>query len=205
MSLFNLDLPALVEALGVAGVALVVFLESGIPFGFFFPGDSLLFTAGLIASKGFLDMPALLIALPVAAILGDSAGYWLGAVAGRSLMERPRFFVRPSHIERTRLFFERHGTRAVILARFVPIVRTFTPLLAGAGSMRYPLFLRFNVIGGVLWTVLVTSAGYTLGSVIPGSEKLLLPLSAAVILISFIPILAELWRNGSGTRGKRGE
>lgn len=205
MSFFHLDLPAFVSALGVTGVALVVFLESGIPFGFFFPGDSLLFTAGLLAGRGYANLSALLVVLPLAAVLGDSAGYWLGAVAGRTLATRPRFFVRPAHLERTRAFFKRHGARAVILARFVPVVRTFTPVLAGAGAMRYGLFLRYNVIGALVWTFLMTLLGYFLGSVAPESERFLLPLSALVIALSFMPILRELWKNGSDTRARQEE
>ncbi len=201
---FPFDLQAFIATLGAFGVAGVVFFESGIPLLFFLPGDSLLFTTGLLASHDYVSLPLLLVILPIAAVLGDIVGYWFGMIAGKSLIERPRFFIRPRHIRETEEFFMRHGSRAVILARFVPIIRTFVPLFAGVGSMRFPLFLRYDIIGGVLWTYLVTLGGYYLGSVLPQSEQYIFPLSIGIILLSLIPVAIGL-RNGNGTHEPQGQ
>ena len=143
-------------------------------------------------------MQPLLIIVIIAAILGDSVGYWFGAKAGESLFngEGSRFF-KEECPERTTRFYETYGGRAVILARFVPIVRTIAPVLAGVGSMRYRTFLSYNIVGGILWGAGMTLLGYTLGSVIPASEKYILPLSLLIVVISFLPILINL------ARGKR--
>lgn len=188
----HLDLIALIQAVGYLGIFGIVFAESGLFFGFFFPGDSLLFTAGLLASQGLLNVWALVALIIAGAILGDSVGYWFGAKVGPKIFTREdSFFFHKRHVERTRLFYLKYGSRAIVLARFVPIVRTFTPILAGVGSMPYAVFLRYNIMGGVLWGAGVTLLGYFLGAAVPGIDRYLLPIVIAIIAVSFAPILVE--------------
>ena len=186
----QLDPMAIVKAGGYLGVASIVFAESGILLGLFLPGDSLLFIAGLLASGGFLSFGPLILIVVSAAILGDSVGYWFGIKMGSTLFQKKdsRFF-KQEYVTRTQKFFEAYGGRAVVLARFVPIVRTIAPVLAGVGTMSYKKFLHYNILGGFLWGAGMVSLGYFLGSVIPDSEKYVLPLSLAIIVLSFLPIL----------------
>lgn len=194
-SLVHLDPVALVKAGGYLGIVLIIFAESGILLGVFLPGDSLLFAAGLLAALGFLSVWPLVLLVVLAAILGDSTGYWIGVKAGDTLFARPdsRFF-KQEWLERTERFYERYGGRAVVLARFVPIVRTIAPLLAGVGSMTYRRFLSYNVVGGTLWSAGMILIGYSLGSVFPRAESYLLPLSLFIIVLSFLPVLINLAR-----------
>lgn len=192
----HFDLIALIKTFGYIGIFAIVFAESGLFFGFFFPGDSLLFTAGLIASQGFLNIWILVPLIILAAILGDNLGYWFGAKIGPKIFTREdSFFFNKQHIERTHNFYLKYGSRAIVFARFIPIVRTFTPILAGVGTMPYGTFLKFNIIGGILWGAGVTSASYFLGSIIPGVERYLLPIVIGIIIVSFIPIIIELVKN----------
>lgn len=193
--IFGGNLEGTIRALGYIGVALIVFAESGLFFGFFLPGDSLLFTAGLLASQGFLDIYKLTFILAVFAITGDSVGYWFGRKIGPALFDKEdSFFFHKGHIAKTRAFYERHGPKAVVLARFVPVVRTFVPIMAGVGGMRYGLFFRYNVIGGLLWTIGLTVAGYTLGKSVPNVDTYLLPIILAIITLSFLPVIVEVIR-----------
>jgi len=199
-SLFHIDLVQLVEVFGYIGISLVVFAESGLFFGFFFPGDSLLFTAGLVASQGFFNVWVLVLLVTSSAILGDSVGYWFGAKVGpRIFTKEDSFFFHKRHVERTRLFYLTYGARAIVLARFVPIVRTFAPILAGVGSMPYGTFLRYNVVGGVLWGTGVTFLGYILGDLVPNIDRYLLLIVMSIIVISFLPIVHEMVRSKSTT------
>ena len=189
--------PALiVEAGGYLGIALVVFAESGVLVGIFFPGDSLLFIAGLLAASGFLSLFPLILIVITAAILGDSVGYWFGRKVGTSLFARPdsRFF-KQEYVRRTEAFYAAYGGRAIILARFVPIVRTLTPILAGVGSMHYRTFISYNIIGGTLWGAGVTLLGYFLGSVIPNIDHYILPITFGIIVVSFMPIAVNIIRH----------
>jgi membrane-associated protein len=178
------------------GLLAIVFAESGLLIGFFLPGDSLLFTAGLLASqdKSGLHLPVLLVGCFIAAVAGDQVGYLFGKRVGPSLFRRPdsRLF-KQEYVERTRAFFERHGPKTILIARFVPIVRTFAPILAGVGEMPYRTFVRFNVVGGFVWTWGVLIAGYVLGSTIPSIDRYLLPIIFVIVLISVIPPVLE-WR-----------
>jgi len=193
-SILHLNLPQLIETAGYIGLFAIVFAESGLFFGFFLPGDSLLFTAGLLASQGIFNIWALTILLAAAAILGDSVGYWFGAKVGPALFSREdSLLFHRRHLERTREFYARHGARAVLLARFIPIVRTFAPIFAGVGEMRYSLFLAYNVAGGLLWSVGCTLAGFYLGKSFPQSEGWLLPVTIIIILLSILPIARELY------------
>ncbi len=194
-ALTQFDVMTLLQTGGYIGIATLVFAESGVLIGIFFPGDSLLFAAGMLSATGFFSFPHLLALVIVAAILGDSVGYWFGAHVGERLYERPdsRFFKR-AYLERTEAFYKKYGTRAVVLARFVPIVRTLAPILAGAGSMSYGIFLRANIVGALIWGAGMTSLGYFLGTLIPESEHYILPISLGIIATSFIPFFIEIFR-----------
>lgn len=196
-----LDPRDLIVTFGTIGLFAIVFAESGLFFGFFLPGDSLLFTAGLFASQGTLSLPLILVGCFVAAVAGDQVGYLFGQRVGPALFRRPdsRFF-RQEYVERAQHFFEKYGAKTIVLARFVPIVRTFAPILAGVGKMPYRTFVSFNVVGGLLWAVGVTLLGYTLGEMIPDIDQYLLPIIALIILISFIPIGVE-WLKSRRQRG----
>lgn len=174
---------------------LIIFAETGLLIGFFLPGDSLLFTAGLLAGQGKLNIWLLLPGVFIAAFVGDQVGYTFGEKLGPRLFNKPdsRFF-KQEYVTHTRNFFNKHGSKTIIIARFVPIVRTFAPVLAGVGEMDRKTFVIYNVIGAFLWAVGLTMLGYILGDVIGESvDKYLLPFIAVIILISLIPPLVE-WR-----------
>ena len=196
IAIVHLDPLAIIKTGSYIGLTFLVFAESGLLVGIFLPGDSLLFAAGLLAASGFFNVGALIMLVVVAAIVGDSVGYWFGSEVGEMLFKRQdsRFF-KQEYLKRTERFYEKYGGRAIVLARFVPIVRTLAPILAGISSMPYRTFLSYNIIGGLVWGVGMISLGYFLGSVIPNSEKYVLPLSLVIILISFLPILLNLVRN----------
>lgn len=193
LACIQLEPLAIVKTGGYIGIALLVFAESGLLIGMFLPGDSLLFAAGLLSANGFLSFGPLVAVIVASAILGDSVGYWFGANVGDNLFKRKdsRFF-KQEYLKRTQLFYKKYGGRTLILARFIPVVRTLAPILAGAGSMKYSKFISYNALGGVIWGVGMTSLGYFLGSVIPDSERYVLPISAGIIAISFLPILMNL-------------
>lgn len=191
----NLDPIAIIKTGSYLGIATLVFAESGLLIGIFFPGDSLLFAAGLLSAGGFLSIGPLAFIVVIAAILGDSVGYWFGVNVGPALFKRKdSLFFKQEYLKRTERFFQTYGGRAVVLARFVPIVRTLAPVLAGIGSMTYPTFLKYNVLGGLLWGAGMLSLGYFLGSIIPNSERYILPLSLVIIVVSFFPIFINLLR-----------
>ena len=189
------DLVNLIETGGYLGLFAIIFAESGLFFGFFLPGDSLLFTAGFIAAQGLLNIWLLAPLLFVAAVLGDSTGYAFGKKVEPKIFNRPesRFF-KPTHITKANKFFLTHGNNAIVLARFIPIIRTFVPIVAGVGSMPYRNFIIYNLVGGFLWTVGLTVLGYTLGAQIPEAEKYLHWIIAVIILTSFLPALKHLKR-----------
>jgi membrane-associated protein len=182
-------------AFALAFVVAIIFAESGLFFGFFFPGDSLLFAAGLLASFGFFNIIALCVLAWIAAAVGDSVGYWFGKKVGPKLFTRVDSFIfHQNHVKRAALFYEKHGAKAIVLARFVPIIRTFAPIIAGVGGMQYRRFLRFNITGGFAWVVLITGAGYTLGRTFPGIASYIEWIALAIILLSIIPIIREVIR-----------
>lgn len=192
-SLLHIDIIALVQTFGYVGLLAVVFAESGVFAGFFLPGDSLLFTAGLLASQGVLNIGVLVVLVPIAAILGDNFGYWFGVKIGPKIFSREdSFFFHKHHIERTRNFYKKYGPKAIVLSRFIPIVRTFTPVLAGVGQMPYRIFMKYNLLGGILWGSGVLSLGYFLGSSVPGIDKYLLLIILGIIVISFLPVVYEI-------------
>ena len=189
----HFDLVQLIQAVGYIGVFFIVFAESGLFFGFFLPGDSLLFTAGFLASQGFLNILWLIPLLMFAAIAGDSTGYWMGRKFGGWLMKQPdSLFFKKKHLLKAQTFYEKNGGKALILARFIPAVRTFAPIVAGMAEMHYDTFLRYNVIGGSLWVLLMTLLGYFLGNLIPDVEKYLLPIVGAIVVISVLPAVLHM-------------
>ncbi len=186
-------LDELIAWAGYVGITLIVFCETGLLAGFFLPGDSLLVTAGLVASQGKLDIVRLNVLLMTAAILGDSVGYAIGHYAGPRLFKKEdSFFFRKDHIRRTHDFFEKYGGKTIILARFVPIIRTFAPTVAGVGKMSYGKFLCYNVFGGIGWVASMTLTGYFLGRSVPNIEKHMHLVVGIVIIVSFFPIFHEL-------------
>jgi len=191
-----IDPDFLIETFGTIGLLAIVFVECGLLVGFFLPGDSLLFTAGLLsASETLPDIWILIVLIPIAAIAGDQVGYFIGRKAGPSVFSRPRSrFFREEYVERARDFFEKYGARTVILARFVPIVRTITPVMAGVSGMRYRTYLFFDVIGGTLWGVGVTTLGYHLGQIDFVRHNIEF-LAIGIVALSAVPIAFELRRN----------
>nr|WP_203732385.1 VTT domain-containing protein [Streptomyces sp. SID12501] len=191
-----LDPDYLLDQFGIWGLLLIVFAESGLLIGFFLPGDSLLFTAGLLITAGTLDFPlwGAVALICLAAVLGDQAGYMFGKKVGPSLFNRPdsRLF-KQENVTKAHEFFEKYGPKSLILARFVPIVRTFTPIIAGVSGMKYRSFLTFNVIGGVLWGAGVTLLGSWLGN-IAFVKKNIEPILLLIVLISVVPIIIEFAR-----------
>ncbi|PYN28275.1 MAG: hypothetical protein DMD76_05820 [Candidatus Rokuibacteriota bacterium] len=188
------SLDSLIQWGGYTVLFAIVFAETGLLIGFFLPGDSLLVTAGLVASAGALNIWWLNVILIVAAVVGDSTGYAIGRRLGPRLFTRQKSLLfNPAHVERTRRFYERYGAKTIVIARFVPIVRTFAPVLAGVGEMEYRRFVFYNVAGGVGWVVSMTSAGYLMGQFpVIGSNIHIVVL--IVIVLSLIPIAVELLR-----------
>ena len=178
---------------GYAVLVIIIYAETGLLAGFFLPGDSLLVTAGLFAAvDGALNVWILVPLLAVAAIAGDNTGYWLGYHFGAKLFSRDdSFFFHKDHLARTQKFYEKYGVKTIVIARFVPIVRTFAPTVAGVGRMRYRRFLGFSIAGGLGWIASMTLLGYFLGRSIPHIEKKVHWVITAVIFLSFLPILKE--------------
>jgi membrane-associated protein len=188
-----LDPILIIKIVGVIGIILIVFAETGLFFGFFFPGDSLLFTAGIFASQGFFSIEVLLICCIIAAILGDSVGYWSGKKYGRQLFDRDAgFFFKKKRLYDAELFYEKHGKSTIIIARFVPIIRTFAPIVAGIGNMKYRSFISYNVFGGIAWVSALLLSGYFLGGLIPNPDKYIIPIAFLIIVISFLPIVIRM-------------
>lgn len=194
----GLDLVDLIIGLGIFAIIFVIFAESGLLIGFFLPGDSLLFTAGVLYHAGILPgnlplpFPIFLILLFLAAVLGDAVGYWFGRKTGPHIFKKPdaRLF-KQGHIKKAQEFYEKHGGKTIIIARFIPIVRTFAPIVAGTAKMQYRKFLIFNLIGGFLWAVGVTSLGYFVGAGLEAAgidvDQVLLPIIALIIFLSVTP------------------
>lgn len=183
------------------GLFMIVFAESGLFFGFFLPGDSLLLTAGLFAFKEFLRIELLLPLLFTAAVLGDNVGYWFGKKAGPPLFNRDEsFFFKRKNLLAARVFYEKHGGKTIILARFMPFVRTFAPIVAGAVEMPWRRFMFFNLLGGFLWAVGLTLAGYWLGSLFPPEvlDKYFLVIVLVVIVLSVMPTAIHVWKESRG-------
>ena len=185
----------LIRSGGYVLLGVIVFAETGLFVGFFLPGDSLLFTAGLVASQGFFSLSYLMVLLSVMAIVGDAVGFSIGFKAGGALYKREdAFWFRRKHLLYAKEFYEKHGGKAIFLARFVPFARTFAPVVAGIGQMSYSRFAAYNVFGGIFWVCSMTSAGYYLGAIAwirLNLEKVIL----LIVLVSVMPILIEYFRN----------
>ncbi len=186
----HFDLASLIQTVGYLGVFAIVFLESGLLIGFFFPGDSLLFTAGFLASQGYFDIKVLITGCFITAVAGDSIGYLIGAKLGPKIFKKDNsIFFHKKHLDRAQKFYDKHGGKTIVLARFIPVIRAFAPVVAGAGKMDYKRFVFFNFFGAVLWAIGVTLAGYYLGNLIPDVDKYLLPIIGLIIIASVLPAL----------------
>jgi membrane-associated protein len=194
----GIDPNQLIRSVGLFGLFVVVFAESGLFIGFFLPGDSLLFTAGLLAATTNLlsPFPLIILGCVVAAIVGDQVGYLFGQRFGARLFSQPDSrFLKRKHLERAEDFFDRHGSKTVLLARFVPVVRTFAPIVAGASKMHWRTFSIYNVIGGTTWVVLLTGLGWALGTRYPGIADSLDLAILAIVAISLVPLAVEYLRH----------
>ena len=192
------NLPELVQWAGLFGLATIVFSETGLLIGVFLPGDSLLVTAGLLAARGYLNVYTLAPVLTLAAICGNSLGYFIGRASGRRIFNRENsLFFNKKHAMRAHEFYERHGRKTIVLAQFMPIIRTFSPVVAGVGGMRFRQFMTFNIIGAFVWIWSMLSIGYFLGSYIPGIDQ---HIEVVVVIVIFISILPGLI---GGYRAKR--
>ena len=189
------DVEGMIRWGGYFALAAIVFVETGLMVGFFLPGDSLLVTAGLFAARGTLNIVWLNVLLITMAILGDATGYLIGKKLGPALFRKKssRFFKR-EHLVKTQLFYEKHGGKTIIIARFVPIIRTFAPVVAGIADMKYRRFAMFNIIGGIGWVVSMTMIGYLLGRTIPNIDKYIEYVIIAVVFLSVLPGIIEGWR-----------
>ncbi len=201
MEFFGIDMVEAIKTIGYIGLFFIVFAETGLFLGFFFPGDSLLFVAGVLAAQGFFSLPLLLIILFVAAFTGNMVGYWFGAYVGPKIFSREdSFLFRKSHILKAQAFYERYGGKTIVIARFIPIVRTFAPIVAGVARMHYGTFAFFNFIGALLWSTGLTVAAYYLGSLIENIDRYLLPIIVFIIILSLLPGVFEYWRGRKSNR-----
>ena len=195
-SLLHIDLASLIKTVGYIGIFLIVFADSGVLLGLIFPGDTLLFTAGLLASQGHLNLWLLMVITSLGAIIGDSVGYAFGKRIGPRLFTREdSWFFHKNHVEKARRFYERHGGKTIFLARFVHVVRTLAPMIAGVGGMQYGTFLFYNIFGGISWAVSVSLLGYWLGNMIPNIDHYILPVIGLIALISLSPTTVHVIRS----------
>lgn len=191
-----IDIPSLVKTAGYIGVFGIIFAETGLLVGFFLPGDSLLFTAGILASQGYLNIWWLCFGLFFATLIGDNVGYQIGKHLGPKLFKRPKsFWFNPQHLERSHAFYEKHGAKTVVIARFVPVVRTFSPVVSGLARMKYTKFLVYSVVGALLWAVGLSLLGYWLGTTVPNIEKYIVPGIIIIILLSISPGIYHLLKD----------
>jgi len=192
--IFHGDIIELIKAVGYTGLFGIVFAETGLFLGFFLPGDSLLFIAGFLTAGGFFSLPVLLIGLFLSAVLGNMLGYEFGKRVGPKLFSREDSLIfKKAHALKAQSFYEKHGPKMILLARFMPIVRTFAPIVAGIANMKYPVFFLYNVIGAFIWTVGLVLLGYFLGNILD-VDKYLLPIILVIIFLSFLPALTAYIR-----------
>ncbi len=203
------SLETIITVGGYAGITAIVFAESGLFFGFFLPGDSLLFTAGFLASQGVLDIVPLIVLIVIAAIAGDTVGYWTGRKVGPYIFTKPdSLLFSQRRVQEAKAFFDLRGPSSIILARFIPAVRTFTPIIAGVAGMNYRIFITYNIIGAFIWGAGLPLAGYYLGSTIPGIDKYIVPIVGVIIVVSVLPIVIpvakQLLMNWNNKKNKQG-
>ena len=190
------DVEALVRIGGLMALIAIVFMETGLFVGFFLPGDSLLVTAGLFAARGDLGLWSIFLFVSLAAIVGDTVGYTIGARTGPKIFTREdSLLFHKKHLITTKEFYDRYGGVTIIIARFMPIVRTFAPLVAGVGGMEYRRFVFYNIAGGVGWVVSMTSLGYFLGKAVPGIDRHIHVVIAVVIFLSLLPAIIKFARD----------
>lgn len=197
------DLPALVQWAGYVGLTLIIFAETGLLVGFFLPGDSLLVTAGLLCSREDFGLNVWLLGgiLTIAGVVGDTVGYNIGRMSGPRIFRRKESLLfHPQHLLRAQAFYDKHGGKTIVLARFMPIVRTFAPVVAGAGRMQYRSFLAYNVLGAVLWIWSMLMVGYLLGQYVPGIDKHIEKIIILVIFLSILPGIIGWWRERSANK-----
>jgi membrane-associated protein len=195
------NLPELVQWAGLFGIAAIIFSETGLLVGVFLPGDSLLVTAGLLSARGYLNVYTLAPLLTAAAICGNSLGYFIGRTSGPRIFNRENsIFFNKKHAIRAHEFFQKHGRKTIVLAQFMPIIRTFSPVIAGVGGMEFRTFITFNIIGAVVWIWSMVGIGYFLGSYIPGIDQ---HIEIVIIIVVFISILPGLIGSYRGRRAKR--
>ncbi|HZM60604.1 MAG TPA: VTT domain-containing protein [Vicinamibacterales bacterium] len=182
------NVPELIRLVGFYGIVAVVFAETGLLIGFFLPGDSLLITAGLFAARGDFDFATLILSLIPAAIIGNATGYYIGHRTGQALYQRPdSLLFRREHLKMTHDYYLQHGGKTIVIAQFIPILRTFAPVVAGVAEMGYRQFATYNVVGAILWVGSMTTAGYLLGNLVPNIEQRIHYVVAVVIAISLMP------------------
>ena len=182
------NVPELIRLVGFYGIVAVVFAETGLLIGFFLPGDSLLITAGLFAARGDFDFATLILSLIPAAIIGNATGYYIGHRTGQALYQRPNSLLfRREHLKMTHDYYLQHGGKTIVIAQFIPILRTFAPVVAGVAEMGYRQFATYNVVGAILWVGSMTTAGYLLGNLVPNIEQRIHYVVAVVIAISLMP------------------
>lgn len=209
----GIDLVDIIVNLGIFAILVVIFAESGLLIGFFLPGDSLLFTAGVLYATGIpgslpITIHFFVVLLFIAAVLGDTVGYWFGRKAGPRIFKKPdaRIF-KQSHIQKAQEFYEKHGGKTIIMARFVPIVRTFAPIVAGAAKMEYKRFLSFNLIGGFVWTFGITYLGFFAGKALIAAgieiDSVILPIIFVIVLISVLPPAIHILKDKKNRDGLR--
>jgi membrane-associated protein len=182
------NVPELIRLVGFYGIVAVIFAETGLLIGFFLPGDSLLITAGLFAARGDFKFASLILALIPAAIIGNATGYFIGHRTGMALYQRPdSFLFRREHLKMTHDYYVKHGGKTIVIAQFIPILRTFAPVVAGVAEMGYRQFATYNIVGAILWVGSMTTAGYLLGNLVPNIEKRIHYVVAVVIAVSLVP------------------
>lgn len=204
-ALIGLNLQELIKTAGYLGIFAVIFAESGLFVGFFLPGDSVLFTAGFLASQGHLNILVLMALTFLGAVLGDNFGYAFGRRVGPSIFTRDdSVLFHRDHVKKAEVFYAKYGPKTLVLARFLPVVRTFAPILAGVGKMHYPTFFLYNVAGAVLWALGLSWLGYFLGETVPNIDKYLLPIILAIITLSSLPTLIHIIKNREYIMKKNG-
>lgn len=188
--MFHINLILLLQTIGYLGLFGIIFAESGLLVGFFLPGDTLLFTAGLLCATHFFSIYLVIIIGILGALLGDSFGYYFGKYTGARLFKREdSWFFNQKNLTKSQVFYKEHGAKTILLARFIPIVRTFAPILAGTSHMDYKTFLKWNALGGIVWVTLMTLLGFGLGKSVPNIDHYILPIILVIFVLSFVPIV----------------
>ncbi|MGH7598633.1 MAG: DedA family protein [bacterium] len=197
------DVESIIKWGGMVMICAIVFAETGLMIGFFLPGDSLLVTAGVFAAAGHLDIYLMLVVVSLCAVVGDQLGYYIGQKTGAALFKREdSLLFKRSHVQRAQMFYEKYGAKTIVIARFVPIVRTFAPVVAGVGQMQYRRFVTYNIAGGILWVWSMLLLGFFIGNTVPDINKHIHKVIVVVIVLSILPAIIEIWRERRNGRKK---